>query len=176
MHNELFTLENKNMKTLILGSQGTGKTMFIVKKIIPTLNNYQILDYCDEYSRLLENPERIIKFEQGLVGRELYANVRKEILNTKDDIYHILDNADLLIKPLNKSELESSWLMDFAQKKNIIIVCQTIQQVLDRGLEKFFDEIYCFPTKDSDEVIGKFFFDVDVKVKVTVLNKESLKW
>lgn len=165
------------MKTLILGDRGTGKTMYIVKKIIPTLNNYQIFDLCHEYPRLIENTERIIEFEkEGVVGRELYANVRKEILNTKDDIFHIVDNADLLIKPLNKSEFESSWLVDYAQDKRIFMAFQSMRQVIDRGLEKFFDEIYCFPTRDSDKEIADFFYNLDMRVEVKVLNKESLKW
>ena len=36
------------MKKLILGKQGIGKTMFLSKKIIPTIEKFLVFDFCNE--------------------------------------------------------------------------------------------------------------------------------
>lgn len=142
------------MKTLLVGGHGTGKTTFIVKAIMPILKNYLVLDFCNEYSRLIKDETKLKKFESGLMGEKLKKQVIDIIRSNKDDTTLIIDNATLLYFPKAIHEKDSGflWLKEELKDKSYVLVFQSIESIINGGIPNIFDNIYCFPTKDNNDL------------------------
>ena len=138
------------MKTLVLGQQGVGKTHFIVNEIIPTIESYLVLDFCDEYSRLIKDETNIYKFKQGVVGSEFKNEVIDVIDSTPEDIVLIIDSADLLRFPIGKKDKSFSWLIEALENRKYVLVFQSIWEVTDGEIYGIYDDVYCFPTHDDE--------------------------
>lgn len=78
--NELkkFSSEHLPDRILIIGAKASGKTNLIVQEIIPHLEDYVIIDSCDEYFQwfsdsrvILPNPnENMMKFSERVKSQE----------------------------------------------------------------------------------------------------------
>lgn len=84
------------MRKLIFGRVGTGKTTLIVNKIIPTIENYLVFDFCNEYYQWIKDESKIKKFGSFTIGKELRELVIDAIRKEKKDTTLIIDNTNLL--------------------------------------------------------------------------------
>lgn len=146
------------MKALLVGGHGTGKTTLIVKGIVPRLKSYLVLDFCNEYSQWIKDKNRLKNFESGLVGEKLKNEVINVIRRNKDDTTLIIDNATLLYFPKAIHEKDSGflWLKEELKDKSYVLVFQSIESIINGGIPNIFDDIYCFPTKDNDDLTAKY--------------------
>jgi len=146
------------MQTLLVGGHGTGKTTLIVKSIIPKLKNYLVLDFCNEYFQWIKDETKLKRFESSLVGEKLKKQVIDVIRNNKDDTTLIIDNATLLYFPKAIYEKDSGflWLKEELKDKSYVLVFQSIESIINGGIPNIFNEIYCFPTRDDDDLILKY--------------------
>lgn len=141
------------MKHLILGKLGIGKTTLIVKEIIPTIEKYLVLDFCNEYSQWIKDESKLKINENGLIGDKLKKQVINIIRNTGNDTTLIIDNTNLLYFPKTIDEKDGGflWLKKELENKSFILVFQSIESVINGGIANIFDDIHYFPTKDNDD-------------------------
>lgn len=143
------------MKKLLIGKMGVGKTTLIVKKIIPALEKYLVLDFYQEYPKLLLDKTKIHQFERGLIGNKLRDQSIDIIRSTNDDTTLIIDNTNLLYFPKQGGWNQHGdggflWLKKELKNKKYVLVFQSIQSVTKGDVPDIFDDIYYFPTRDSD--------------------------
>lgn len=173
------------MKKLIIGKNGTGKTTFIAKEIIPTIEKYLVLDFCHEYSQWIKDETKIRKFERGLVGNKLKQQVIDVIRNVKDDMALIIDNAQLLYFPkamelhpqvsYKKGDGGFLWLREELIGKNYVLVFQSIESIIQGEVPDIFDDIYCFPTKDNDG-LEQVYLDWQIEQGKNVIIKNGFSY
>lgn len=137
-------MDSNNMKRVIIGMYGTGKTTFIANEIIPNINgNYLIFDFCKEYSRFKIGENGTI-LEFSLSGSKLKENIIDVIRNIKDEDIIIIDSAQCIYFPLRaEKDLGFNWLLKELKNKRFVIVLDSFRSL--QGIEQHFDEFDIFP-------------------------------
>lgn len=124
------------IKEILLGGLGSGKTTLILKRLIPSIKDYMVFDFCDEYRLHVENFNNVTCFN-GLVGSLLKKEVTKSIDKLSDDTIIIIDNANFLYFPnADKGDRGYGWLMDLLKNKHSVLVFQNPKQILNTGISR----------------------------------------
>lgn len=122
------------IKEILLGGLGSGKTTLILKILIPSIKDYMVFDFCDEYRLHVENFNNVAYFN-GLAGSLLKKEVIKSINKLSDDTIIIIDNSNLLYFP-TCGDKGYEWLMDLLKNKNSVLVFQNQKQILNTGIAR----------------------------------------
>ncbi len=57
------------------------------------------------------------------------------------------------------------WLKEELKDKRYVLVFQSIESIINGGIPNIFDEIYCFPTKDNDDLRTNYLYSQMAKEK-----------
>lgn len=122
------------IKEILFGGLGSGKTTLIRNRLIPSLKDYMVFDFCDEYRLHVENFNNVIYFP-GLVGSLLKKEVTNYINKLNNDTIIIIDNAHLLYFP-GERDRGFEWLMNLLENKNSVLVFQKMTQISNKGISR----------------------------------------
>lgn len=129
---------NFKIRKAIVGTRGTGKTMFIKKTILPQIQNYLLFDMNDEYPEIAT--ENKLQYNHTLdIGKNIEIIKESLKINSKKTI--IFEDAQAI--PIGRE----NWLMDTLTQGNFIVVTQGY-----RFIEKYVDKIdliYKFRTNET---------------------------
>jgi len=132
-------------KDIIVGELGSGKTTLIREKIIPTIKNFVVFDFCDEY-RLHVKDYNTVRYFNGLTGWPLKEAVIKSIAELNDDTTIIIDNAQLLYFPKAKysfiPDRGFEWLIESLKNRKHILVFQNMKQFVGNGITGYYNLMF----------------------------------
>jgi len=154
------------MKTLILGKKGIGKTVFIQEKFIPTLKEFTVVDLCFEYNNQINAPYAHYHLAVGLNRDEMKQFVVSDLKTSYDG-----KENTWILESLSLIDDDFTWLEELIKDKNVAMTFQSIQSLENKKVPDIFDEIYFFPTMDSDDVRTKYLAEQMAKgTKVHIMN------
>src|SRR5690606_13607592 len=134
LHNEL---ENINIRRVIVGRNGSGKTTYIKNRIIPKLSNYFLIDTHNEYPDVPDDK----KLSNCSRQPEL---IYETILSNKDKVI-IVEDANILYVDTKFMYKLISILSD--SRLQFIFVYQSYQHA--EWMKDFFNIVYNFGAADG---------------------------
>lgn len=132
------------MRITIIGHKRSGKTTLIINKIIPTLNNYLVLDFNNEYYTCGIPKKKIKVFKYNPLHTRF--SVIKSIRNTKKSKILIFEGIEVFGNNIN-------WLISELKDRHFIFVFHSFKNT---NLINIADEIYiskkCCDCQDCGDI------------------------